>query len=186
MTSLHNLYKNLGVDNYYLNFGESYVNYHENSIQEVLETLFKNEIENKSFLDFCSGDGLITKILKSFKNINNCSFTGLDKYLAERYIKETKENCIVNSFEDVAKGSILNLNFDITICSFALHLCPFSILENVLFVLSYISKELIIISPSKNTRVSLNFFILEEQFKYKNVVVSKYTSKLNNVNLNTN
>lgn len=179
MSSIHKEYEKLGVKNYYLTKGDVYINPHAKSIEEAVKQIIIPYLYNECrILDMCSGEGLITKILKDNPQVN-INILGSDLYLHERYSKETNEKCLNLSFEDISKGYLLNYRFDFIICSFALHLCDKSILENLLYSLAYSTKSLIIISPTKNTKVSDSFFKLDFQKKVLDVYISIFKSIIN-------
>jgi len=152
-------YKKFGSsDLFYLEKASDYKNPH----QKIIESLLGNYISSKSkksrILDLCCGDGLVTNYLKSigFENIY-----GIDPYFSEIYQQKTKKVCYKKDFKEIVLSNDLK-ECDIIICSFALHLCEKSLLPQLLFKLSQIGKELVVITPHKNP-VKKNSWSMERE-----------------------
>jgi hypothetical protein len=156
-------YQKFGVEDYYKNVKGEYVNPHfdciEKSIKEVVENY---NLDFNNVLDLAAGTGEVTTILKEL-NINNV--IGCDPYLYKEYIEYTNSECLKYSFEDITKGVLKNYNFSTIICSYALHLADKSILNDLLWNLSLISKNLIILSPNNSPIVNENNWQLIDSFK---------------------
>jgi hypothetical protein len=103
----------------------------------------------------------VTNYLKSigFENIY-----GVDPYFQDIYQKKTKKECHKKNFKEVVLSSDLK-ECDIIICSFALHLCEKSLLPQLLFKLSQIGKELVIITPHKNPVIKNSWLLSQELIK---------------------
>lgn len=168
MVGIRNEYEKFGVDNYYKDFSEEYENPHFETIKELLN---KISIEG-SVLDLCCGSGEVTKIL----SINN--IVGCDPYMYEVYYKKTGKKSFKFNFKEIAEGALYGTYFDTVICSFALHLCELSLLEKVLYQLSIITNELIVISPHKRPIIKESYFELKEELKINRVFLKKYSSKI--------
>lgn len=144
LTPIRDNYVNQTVEGYYLSNSHSYVNPHYNIIKENLVSFIEDSnISFFNMLDLCCGSGEVSKILTNSVNV------GCDPYMHTRYINETNNKCYSYNFKDIAIGKLTE-RFDLIVCSFALHLCEKSLLHNVLYNLSLISDNLIIVSPNKN------------------------------------
>lgn len=141
---IRNLYEEMGVDEYYLKNAGNYHNPHESIIKKLIEIAKNNNLIGQKVLDLCCGSGEITRMLS-----NNHEIVGIDPYMHQIYTERTRRMSYPWSFIDIKNGNIQE-NFDTIICSFALHLCPKSLLPDVLWNLGLISKNLIVISPNKN------------------------------------
>ena len=170
---IRNNYQKFGVQNYYKNVKHEYKNPHLSYIEEsILKIINDYNIDFSKVLDLACGTGEITTILKEY-NINNV--IGLDPYLYKEYNKNTNNKCLQLSFEDIQKGK-LDIKFSTIICSYALHLCEKSILPDVLWNLSLISKNLIILSPNNKPEINDNSFILVDNFKIEKCKTRIYES----------
>lgn len=148
-------YSKIGVHNFYSQNKSTYVNPHLDNIHLSLDWVL-SKINITNFIDLACGNGEITTHL-SKKGINNS--VGIDPYLCDTYINKTNNKCINLSFEDIATNG-LNINTQTIICSYALHLCPKSYMNNLLYNLSTNCKYFIIISPSKYPIINNNYFEL--------------------------
>lgn len=157
-----------GVDGYYLSHSETYSNPHFLIIKEIIE---KERIKG-SVLDLCCGSGEVSKVLKG------CFIIGSDPYTYNLYKKNTGYSCYSFSFLDIAQGKLSseNIYFDYIICSFALHLCPVSLLPMVLYELSRVSEKLIILSPHKRPYIK-EYWVLKRSYVYKRVHFREYVKK---------
>lgn len=159
-------YEKFGVDDYYKNNALIYSNPHKeiiaNNLKEIMPNL--NLSKNLRILDLCAGSGEITEFLikNGFKNI-----IGSDPYIKDLYIKNTGKECFEFTFKEIATGK-LKQEYDVIFCSFALHLAEESMLPQILYNLSLITRKLIIISPHKKPAIK-DFFTLSSEF-YKNKV----------------
>ena len=115
--------------------------------REVEALLRKNaaQLPLESVLDLACGTGLITSVLKDL----GFDAIGLDQFLGSDYTARTGRPCYQMSFKEVAYGGLPNHKFSCIICSFALHLCPKSMMPDLLWRLSERSNTLVVISPTK-------------------------------------
>jgi len=137
-----------GVDKYYSDFGDGYDNPHLSYIKDIVQEAIDDDIVDLSHcLDMSCGNGEITNILidNGVKNIE-----ATDPYLCSNYSKHHDFNCLEYSFDGIMKGKLDNKEYSTIFCSYALHLSDKSILPNLLWNLSLISKYLVIISPNNN------------------------------------
>lgn len=161
-------YKKYGSsDLFYLEKATDYQNPHQSIIEKLLEIYSLSKSKESKVLDLCCGNGLVTNYLKSigFKNIY-----GIDPYFSEIYQQKTKEVCYKKNFKEIVLSNDLE-ECDIIICSFALHLCEKSLLPQLLFKLSQIGKELVVITPHKNPVIknswSMKSEVMEERVRMR-------------------
>lgn len=147
-TSIRGNYELLGVEDFYNKVGGEYKNPHIDDIEKCIKKCISfgfDEFDNT--LDLASGTGEVTSIL--FKlGYNDINIIGCDPYLFREYELNTGKKCLRYSFSDIQKGVLNNMLFDTIVCSYALHLSEESILPDLFWNLSLISKILIIISPN--------------------------------------
>jgi SAM-dependent methyltransferase len=167
MEAIRNYYQNMGVDNYYKTFGNNYSNPHYDIIKELLE----NININGNILDLCAGSGEVTNI------INEENVIGCDPYTFNLYEQNTSKKCLKYSFLDIANGALNSYKFDYIICSFAMHLCSKSLLNQLLYQLALISNKLIIITPNKNPEIK-NYWDLDDEIIHRRVRLRFYSSNL--------
>lgn len=139
---VRNEYANIGVEKYYEIHNSDYRNPHEYVIKRLIHFAEESGLIGYEVLDLCCGSGEVTCALQ------NCKVTGVDPYTSAAYYNRTGQKAIPLAFMDIAKGK-LSGNFDSILCSFALHLCPVSLLPMVLWNLGNVSSTLIVISPHK-------------------------------------
>lgn len=157
-------YSEIGVEEFYLKNGDSYINPHENIIHQHLSYfLNRNIIDTSKILDLCCGSGEVSTF---FLNQNITNIKGSDPYTFNNYKKQTNLPCFEYNFKDIANGEIKE-HFSLIVCSFALHLADKSLLPTILFNLSSISEQLIIISPHKKPDINLFWKLEEEHYNQK-------------------
>lgn len=144
LISMRENYIEYGVEDYYKNKSEEYINPHESQVRDLLLRNF-DKFNFNSVLDLCCGGGEVTKVLleKGVKNIE-----GADPYTFELYIKKNKKFCINLSFKDILNGKMIG-NYNTIICSFAFHLINKKDLFMIIHELFRHTKTIIIISPTK-------------------------------------
>ena len=135
-------YAKQGIQEFYKSIGNEYFNPHENDIKTLIKSIADT---SKSYLDLGCGSGVVSSALLE----KNCvEIVGCDPFLSDVYQKRLNLPCLTYTFEDIAQGKVLK-QFDTLICCYAMHLVPESYLPNLLYQLSLISSELIILSPHK-------------------------------------
>lgn len=136
-----------GVDTYYNAHARNYVNPHENIVRQIVCDL---NLRGK-ILDLCCGSGEVSMALDS----RVCQVVGTDPYTHNLYAQRTGNTAVLPlSFADIAfHGALNESEFDVIVCSFALHLCPRDALSLLLYALSQASPRLIIISPHKRPHI---------------------------------
>lgn len=142
--SIRLMYENFGVEEYY-STNLHYKNPHEPQVIELIKK-YHLTLPLECVLDLSCGNGLITNTLQilGYKKI-----IGLDPFLDKEYTFRTGCLSYKMSFKDIVNNGLTNEKFSCIICSFALHLCPKSMLPDLFWRLSEISNTLVVISPSK-------------------------------------
>lgn len=145
MTSIRENYIEKGVAAYYSDYGNEYENPHAQDVIKCLRYFYQKD-KHQKILDLACGDGLITKWIG-----NKSDVIGVDGYLHKRYTIETGKKCYPYTFANICdfNNSIEN-NFDLIIFSYAIDLVETSYIQQLLYRLSLISKELLIIRPNKH------------------------------------
>lgn len=144
---IHTEYETVGVETFYKLHNKDYINPHLDRLNSVIDKVYVNwELGNK-VLDLCAGSGEVT--LELLKLNNSLNIEGIDPFTYELYMHNTNKECFNLSFKDIAVNGLSGKNYDTIICSYALHLCDDSMLPIVLWQLSQISNQLIIITPHK-------------------------------------
>jgi hypothetical protein len=174
-------YTILGVDDFYEKIGDDYKNPHLIDIEKCIEKIIQDKnITFDSVLDLGAGNGEITSILNKIGI--ETKIIGCDPYLYKQYERNTGKKCLDYSFEDIHRGAIDHMKFDTIICSYSLHLCNESILPELLWKLSLISDNLIIISPNNKPVIKEeNGWVLLNKFKIGKSKCSVYNSKNTNL-----
>lgn len=168
-------YKKMGVENFYKTNKTSYINPHIENIHLCLDKVL-SKIEIKSFIDLAAGNGEVTSYLNK-KGIKKS--IGIDPYLFETYINNTGNECLNLSFEDIANNG-LNIYKQTIICSYALHLCPKSYFNNLMYNLSTNCEYFVLISPSKYPIITEDYFELIDSFIINKTHCKIFKSLMNN------
>lgn len=146
LESIRQKYQDFGVDNFYKNYANEYINPHEPIIKKSLIYINDNwNIDFSNVLDLAAGSGEVTKTLMELGYDN---IEGLDPYTYKLYEERTGKFCHRMSFDDIMKGN-LQKNYSCIICSFALHLADVSKLPMIIWNISQMTKNFIILSPHK-------------------------------------
>lgn len=161
-------YSKMGVENFYKLNKTSYVNPHLDNIHLCLDFVI-DKIKITNFLDLGCGNGEATLYLRT-KNI--IDGIGCDPYLSETYIKNTGKECLDDSFENISNNGLDDF-YQTIICSYALHLCEKSYLNNLLFNLALSCEYFVLISPSKYPVISEDYFQLIDS-----VIINKTHCKI--------
>jgi SAM-dependent methyltransferase len=141
--SVRSGYERYGVNDYYSIHCMDYKNPKSEIVNNLIKYLQENYDLGHKILDLCCGSGEVTSSLSDIYDVS-----GLDPFTYKLYESKTGNSCIKMDFKDLSLGK-LNESYDTIICSFALHLCEESYLNNVLWNLSLLSKYLVIITPHK-------------------------------------
>lgn len=176
MTSIRDIYSTTGIENYYKEYPDEYSNPHETYIHELIKQVnIKGHI-----LDLSCGNGSASLAIKKSLSSQDYDYSiiGCDPFLYEQYKTRTGNPCLKFSFDDIINGTLQSYQFDSIICSFALHLCEKSKLNTLLYQLSRISDELIILTPHKRPKVNPDFWKLTYTNKIEKVTLKKYESTI--------
>lgn len=169
---IQNEYEELGVEEFYKKEGDNYRNPHENTIKKLIIEAENRNLIGDSIIDSCCGFGEITMLMGDRDIIE------IDPFTTSAYSKRTGKQALNYSFKDIAKGK-LTLSCDTIICSFALHLCPLSLLHPVLWHLKDCSKRLIVISPNKRPDChGISGWIKKETIEIDRVKMSLYENSV--------
>lgn len=141
---LRPLYEQLGADNYYRRYGDSYENPHQPQVQALLEQN-KTRLNLARPLDFCAGGGEVSALFLAW---GLTDFAACDPYTHRLYAKKIGRPCAAWSFVDVLKGKLQG-DFSTIIASFALHLCPEEQLHGLMLQLFAHAPQLVVLSPHK-------------------------------------
>ncbi len=170
------MYESLGADEYYQKFGTSYENPHQKQVEALVQRSAHRWNCAAGVLDFSAGGGEVTLALRA---VEQWPCTGCDPFTFTLYEQQTGAPCLRHSFEDVIKGAELG-QFGVTICSFALHLCPEKDLFPVAWALLSAAPVLVIITPHKRPElekipgISLAYEDFELTEKGKKVRLKEY------------
>lgn len=170
MEAIRNKYAELGVDEYYKQHGNDYVNPHLDRLTSsvrMIKDFWKLDLTNS--LDLCAGSGEITSIL-------GCT-EGCDPYTFESYTEKTGKPCMQYSFDDIMHGR-LDKNYKTIVCSYALHLADRSKLPLIVYQLSLVCNEFILISPNKKPEINEDWgMTLDNQAYLNGVRIRLYKTK---------
>lgn len=152
MDSVRSKYQKYGVKNFYQFNYDQYNNPHEPIINDSLKFVNENwKVNFSKTLDLACGKGEVSKALikLGYNNID-----AVDAYSCKYYITE---HCQTLAFDDIIKGALDNKKYSIVVCSFALHLLEISKLPTLLYKLTQISDQLLILSPHKRPEIKENW-----------------------------
>lgn len=149
MIGFRKLYAN-GVDVYYQNVGDQYQNPHLDTIKKLLQKNLDYIDKSGQILDLCAGTGQISQILEENEFDD---YMGCDPFLYEIYEKVIGKQCLPYNFLDLIQFKLEGC-FSSIICSFGMHLCKEGQLYGLIYALSHLSKQLVIISPHKRPDLS--------------------------------
>jgi len=153
--SIRDEYKKSSPEQYYLNNSNEYSNPHKDRVIKSLDYLI-SKIDIGYFLDLSCGDGIISEYLHKAGYDN---FIGCDPYFSNIYQSKFNKVCLNKSFKDISLNGISD-KFKTIICSYALHLCDKTYLNNLLYQLSLSCENFIVISPSKYPIINESYFKL--------------------------
>ena len=165
-------YTKMGVDTFYKQNKLTYVNPHLKNIHLALDWVL-SKIKITSIIDLAAGTGEVTSYLAS-KGITDA--IGIDPYLSETYEKNTGNDSLNLSFQDIATEGI-GYHAQTVICSYALHLCPKSYLNNLMYNLHEICEYFVLISPSKYPIIPEDYFELIDSIIINKTHCKIYKSK---------
>jgi SAM-dependent methyltransferase len=141
-----------GVAEHYQSSGAQYVNPHEPVIHELISRFWPGRLRGvASVMDLCGGSGELTRAMLGVDG--SLSIVGVDPFTHVAYERETGRPCRRFGFDDIAAGRAAFERFDLIGCSFALHLCPESMLPAVCTMLAQASPLLLIVTPHKRPHI---------------------------------
>lgn len=165
--SIRQQYESLGVNNFYLSKGGSYINPHIKDVQICLRQSVKCwNLPTTSILDLACGSGEVSECF------NPNDVTGVDPYTQVAYFNRIGKRPLPYSFDDIINGAIIDHRYDLIICSYALHLIEESKLPSLCYALAQISNKMLIVSPHKKPDIKHAWSIKGEL--YVNRVRSRY------------
>lgn len=135
--------------------------------------------QNSGHAPATCGSGEITLFLQKFFE-NECSKRKLpavvidaaDPYTFQAYRKRVGKEAEKLSFEDIEAGKLWNRHYDVTFCSFALHLLPESRLVPFCHQLALITDWLVILAPHKRPILDNQMgFIIKDNFVFERIHV---------------
>jgi 2-polyprenyl-3-methyl-5-hydroxy-6-metoxy-1,4-benzoquinol methylase len=150
LESIRGEYEEHGVEGYYEKYGNEYHNPHADKLQVAMDWVIDNwSLNLNKVLDLAAGSGEITKILQQhgYDNVD-----GIDPYTCDLYRTETNKECLNMSFDDIRKNG-LGEKYDTIVCSYALHLYDTSKLPTLVWQLSRMCDNLILLSPHKKPEI---------------------------------
>lgn len=151
--SVRGEYLRLGVERFYQDHGHEYQNPHEARIGQALRAVLERHAlgPNSRVLDLCCGSGEVTLALR---DLGRYQVDGADPYTGAAYERRTGTRPIAIGFEQIAGGALLDRQYDLIVCSFALHLLASSRLPAVVWQLSRSAPHLWILTPHKRPHLS--------------------------------
>lgn len=187
-SSLRDAYIKHDINEYYKNFGSNYRNPHDLVVAEIMQLAWQKwnlnwggagDLSSVKVLDLACGSGEVTLALEKMRIIN---IDGIDPFTYENYQNRTRRIAQRFTFMDISQGILSGSNYDLIICSFALHLVPISQLPLLLYHLGLISEYLLVITPHKRPEIKLNWgWLLLEEISWKRVRARLYHSSISNL-----
>ena len=157
-------YEKWGVEKYYQQYGADYSNPHQHYIFDLLQQTH-TKINYSQVLDLCCGAGEVTS---SLRTLGYDDVTGCDPFTQAAYLQKTGLTCLPFDFKQIAQGALSGTHYSTIICSFALHLCPPSLLYTTLYQLFECTSHLVIITPHKRPDLGIypEFECFEQAISY--------------------
>lgn len=163
-----------GVAEHYRRHGADYRNPHAAIIDESLRRVVVDwKLDLSNVLDLAAGSGEVSSTLVS---VGAC-VSAIDPFTFDAYEKQTGQPCERFTFEDIARSSLSGRSYSLIVCSFALHLCPESMLPSCCIALAQISPTLLILSPHKRPEILESFgWKLLDSLTIDRVQLRRYSS----------
>lgn len=171
-SSVRKAYDLIGVEGFYTSCGDQYYNPHEAELVDVLgmalsawdrsALLAKPEWEEghplQRVMDLACGSGEASLALLHWADYHPGAaevLDAVDPFTFEAYEKRTGREALQWTFQDIAKGKVLEgrQTYDVVLCSFCLHLLEDAELFDLLAALAVSSRLLIIASPMPRPKV---------------------------------
>lgn len=167
-----------GVAGHYAAHGEAYRNPHAEIIDEAVAIAIKRwQLNVSAVLDLAAGAGELTLAIRKARP--DAALVGSDPFTFAAYEATTGHACERLSFEDVAAGALGERSFSLVGCSFAMHLCPTSILPTLAIALAQQSPQLLIVTPHKRPVIRSDWgWRMHDEFVEQRVRVRLYESSI--------
>ncbi|KAH7724380.1 hypothetical protein AAVH_08084 [Aphelenchoides avenae] len=181
-------YNEEGVENYYARVAETYRNPHEREVHAALQVAFKDrdyearilghtgkEKKDSRILDLACGSGEVTLCLRD--KLDWPSVDGMDPFTSDAYAARTGHPAEAVTFMDISNGALDGRQWDLVICSYALHLAPAGVLPTMCLQMALCSPFFVIISPHKLPVMKDEYgWTLEDEFVHERVHIRLFKS----------
>ncbi len=167
-------YQEYGIENFYKKFSKNYINPHEPKINRAIKFIVENwDMDLYKILDLAAGSGEVTR---SLMEMGYNAIEGADPFTFLLYEKKTGKICHKISFDNILLGKFKK-KYSTIICSFALHLADESKLPMIIWNLSIMTKNLIILSPHKKPIIKENWGLnLYKKIEIERIKITWYKS----------
>lgn len=137
-----------GVAEHYAANGAAYRNPHEPIVATCVDLAFKRwPLDTTHVLDLSAGSGELSRAVLAFRP--DAKITAADPFTFAAYEQSFGRPCERWSFEAIANGKLRGRSFSLVGCSFAMHLCPPSLLPQLSLELAQVATQLLILTPHK-------------------------------------
>lgn len=165
-----------GVAAHYRAHGHDYTNPHAAVVCALLnDAAGRWSLDLSHVLDLACGAGEVTlSLVDRARRID-----GIDPFTGDAYTRATGLPCEPLTFEQIAGGALRDRRYSLVVCSFAMHLCPESMLPALGTGLAQIAPRLLILTPHKRPtlRESHGWTLANESTRDR-VRARLYTSRL--------
>ena len=167
-----------GVAGHYAGHGAAYRNPHASIIDDAVAIAIDRwSLDVSSVFDLAAGAGELTLSICSVRPAANV--VGADPFTFAAYESQTGQSCERSTFEAIAAGALGERAFSLIGCSFAMHLCPPSVLPTLAIALAQRSTRLLILTPHKRPVLRATWgWRLHDEFVERRVRVRLYESTL--------
>ncbi len=143
-----------GVEQHYRRHAADYRNPHAEVIDAIVKlAVARWPIERGTVCDLACGAGEFTLALRAALGEAMPEVVGLDPFTAQAYTSQTGGVCEAIGFEQIVAGEIRGQRFSLIGCSFAMHLCPISLLPALCMELAQRAGAMLIITPHKRPTI---------------------------------
>jgi hypothetical protein len=165
-----------GVAAHYRAHGRDYANPHAPIIRSLLiDVTTRWSLDLSHVLDLACGAGEVTVSLQSLA----AHIAGIDPFTGDAYTRNTGLPCESLTFEQIASGALRDRRYSLVACSFAMHLCPVSMLPALGTELAQVAPRLLILTPHKRPRLTATHgWTLTDEAVRERVRARLYTSRL--------
>ncbi len=165
-----------GVRGYYARHGDDYRNPHEDAIGEAIALADgRRPLPAGRVLDLACGSGEATLALATLDGER--IFVGCDPYTGDAWRARVPHPLLELDFTAIAAGALQPHGpFDLIVCSFALHLAERSRLPGLLWALSRVGAELLVLSPHKRPAIDVGFEQIDA-FVHRRVRVRRFVAR---------